>query len=142
MNGIPAQASVTPGDAANLAGIALLLVYGYFHFQYKQASDDMIRQEARRKSLAVMAGFMFYAVVVATVGIEGTWVAEVGSGFDRYFEEFARGLVLTEPPTSSTGPLAPLLGLLKTVGLVTYVLTTAVISVSVAFPVKLLRSVF
>lgn len=130
-----------PADIINLTGIGLLLVYTYFHFQYKQAKNADVKRETRRKSIGVLLGFLFYSVVVATYGGTDTWVGQIGFAVDSYFQEFGRQLVLSESPTRDPGVLGPLVGGVKTIGLIAYVLATAVVSLSAALPVKVIRSI-
>lgn len=128
-------------DAINLTGIGLLLVYGYFHFQYENATDPENEQEARKKAIAVFMGFLFYAAVVATSRISGTWVGSIGIAVNAYFEQFARELVFTESPVRDTGTLGSIFSGIKTLGLVAYVLVTGLVSVSLSIPVKIARSI-
>lgn len=130
-----------PADIINLTGIGLLLIYTYFHFQYKQAKNDEVRRETRRKSIGILLGFLFYSVIVGTYGGTETWVGQIGLTVDSYFRQFGRQLVLSESPTRGSGLLGPLVGGIKTIGLIAYVLVTAVVSMSAALPIKVLRSI-
>jgi len=130
-----------PADIINLTGIGLLLVYTYFHFQYKQAKNNEVRRETRRKSIGILLGFLFYSVVVGTYGGTETWVGQIGLTVDSYFRQFSRQLVLSESPTRGSGLLGPLVGVIKIIGLIAYVLVTAVVSMSAALPIKVLQSI-
>lgn len=129
-------------DLINLVGIALLLGYVYYHFQYKNAKERSIQREMRKKSIGIIVVFLFYSVVVATYGLSGTWVGQIGLTVDSYFQQFARELVLAESPTRNSGDFGSIVKLLKTLGLITYVLVTGIASVSVSIPVKIFRTLF
>jgi hypothetical protein len=133
---------ISIADAINLVGIALLLAYGYFHFQYENAADPETEQEAQNKAVAVFMGFVFYAAVVAASPVSGTWVGAIGIAVNEYFEQFAQELVFTESPVREPGALGGIVSGLKTLGLVAYVLVTGLVSISLSIPVKVAKSIF
>ncbi|MFB6101457.1 MAG: hypothetical protein ABEJ73_02715 [Haloplanus sp.] len=126
----PLQTSSMAVDVVNVTGIGLLLLYVYFHTQQKRAKKNAIKREWRRKSTATLVGFAFYAVVVATWGPSNTWIATVGQSINTNMQEFATELVLVgERPEQASGS-DRLVGTVKTVGLVSYILAFAAVSIS------------
>lgn len=129
-------------DIINLFGLGLILLFLYLHIQYKLASDLEREQEAQKKAIAVLMGFLFYTAIVATYGVYGTWVGQIGIAVNTYFEEFARELFFAESPVREEGVLGTVLAVIKTLGLVAYVLVTGIVTVSLSIPVKIARSIF
>jgi hypothetical protein len=135
MSGFPtfvlqAQTASPLTDVLNVAGAGMLLAYGFAHVQRKRAQVTSVKRTWRERSTAILAGFLFYALLVATWGPSGTWVATVGTTVDTQLREFATGLALVGEQPQSAGPLDQALATVRTIGLVAYLAVFTAISFS------------
>jgi hypothetical protein len=117
-------------DVLNVAGAGMILAYGFAHVQRKRAQVTRVKRTWRKRSTAILAGFLFYAVLIATWGPSETWVATVGGTVNMQIREFATGLALIGEQPESAGPLDQALVTIKTVGLIAYIVVFTVISFS------------
>lgn len=117
-------------DVLNVAGAGMLLAYGFAHVQRKRAQVTSVKRTWRKRSTAILAGFLFYALLVATWGPSGTWVATVGTTVDTQIREFATGLALVGEQSSSAGPFDQALATVRIIGLIAYIALFTAVSFS------------
>lgn len=117
-------------DFVNVIGVGLILLWVYFHSQVKRATKSSIEREWRQKSSAVLVGFAFYAVLMATWGPSGTWVATIGESINTNIQQFATELVIVGEQTGQGSGGDRVIGAVKTIGLFTYIALFAGISMS------------
>jgi hypothetical protein len=125
----------------NVAAAGILIAYGYAHLQQQRAQNPAIERRWRRRSGAILAGFAFYALLVATWGPADSWVATVGQAIDSNIQEFTTEIVLLGERSEATGTLDRLVDSVKLVGLVAYVAVFGLISVSQSAVAKLGTSI-
>lgn len=136
-----ADSGPTVADLINFVGIAILFVYGYFHYRAKRTDDDR-QEEAEQNAVAAAGTFVLYALLVGMYGHSDTWVGQIGIAVDRYFEEFAHAVVLDSDPAAQGGTFGGLVRGVKTLGLATYIFTVALAALFVEVPVRAVKSVF
>ena len=138
---IPLQTTSPLVDVLNLLGAALVLGYAAAHRQQKQAQNADVKRTWRERETAVLVVFAGYALVVSTFGPQQTWVATVGATIDTNIQQFATELSIVGQQTEATTPTERVLGTLKSLGLVAYVLLFSVVSFSNAAASSLVQFV-
>lgn len=128
-------------DFSNLLGVALVLGYAAAHRQRKRAQNADVERTWRERETAVLVVFVGYALVVSTFGPQQTWVATVGATIDTNIQQFATELSVVGQQTRATTPTERVLGTLKSLGLVAYVLLFSVVSFSNAAANRLVQFV-
>ncbi|MEF8777439.1 MAG: hypothetical protein V5A36_00865 [Natronomonas sp.] len=129
------------GNVVNVVAAGLVIAYGYAHLQQKRARIPAVKRRWRRRSGAILAGFAFYALLVATWGPADSWVATVGRAIDSNIQEFATEIVLLGERSEATSTPDQIVDSVKLVGLVAYVAVFGLISVSQSAVVKLGTSI-
>jgi hypothetical protein len=137
----PALVTGVATDVVNVVGAGLLLAYGFAHFQWKNAQQAAVERRWRRRSGALLTGFAFYALVVATWGPPDSWVATVGRTIDSNIQQFATEIAVLGDQSTPSGPVDRVVAGIKLVGLVTYVALFGALSVSQSAVSKLGRSI-
>lgn len=128
-------------NVVNVLGAGLLLAYGYAHLQHKRAQNPDVERTWRQRSGAIVAGFAFYALVISTWGPADSWVATVGRSIDSNVQRFATEIALLGEVPESSGTLDQVVGGVKLLGLIAYVVVFGVISVSQSAISKVGRSI-
>lgn len=121
--------SSSGGNIFNLVGIAILIVYIYFHAEYRRASSQTVETQSRRRATAALLGFMFYAVVVGMYGPSTTWVAPLGTAINSYFERLA-GEAVGFGQTGTGGTVGQTASFLQTLGLAAYFVAFSTLAIS------------
>ncbi len=128
-------------DVLDLLGVALVLGYAAAHRQQKRAQNADVKRTWRERETAVLIVFVGYALVLSTLGPQQTWVATVGATIDTNIQQFATELSVVGQQTEATTPTERVLGTLKLLGLVAYVLLFSVVSFSNAAANRLVQFV-
>lgn len=129
---IPLQTSSQVVDVLNILGAALVLGYIVAHRQQKQVQNANMKQTWRKRATGLLFGFLLYALVISTFGPRETWVATVGSTIDTNIRQFSEGLAVVGQQTEATSSTERVLGSMKTLGLVVYIILFGTISISTA----------
>ena len=139
MRGILQTSGSLPGQLANILGIGLLMIYLYYHIEYRRASQQALERRSRQRATIALFGFVFYAIVVASFGPQNSWVSSIGGTVESYFRALAQNSLVGDlSGTSGTGVLDQSVGFLKTIGLIAYVILFSIISISEGMIKKLL----
>jgi len=141
MLGILQTRGSLPGQLANILGIGLIMIYLYYHIEYRRASQEAVERNSRQRATIALFGFMFYAIVVASFGPQNSWVASIGITVESYFQALAQNSLVSDlSGTSGSGLLNQSAAILKTIGLIAYVILFSIVSISEGMIKKVLET--
>lgn len=114
----------------NILGVGLILAYGVAHYMMKTTDDPDEERMWRRRSAGLLAGFAFYAVIMAAFGPRGSWVTTIGHTIETNVEQFATEMATLGGQSETEGDLGRVINGIKILGLVAYAATVGVLAVS------------
>ena len=118
------------GQIINVIGIGIILAYGVAQYLMRSANDSDEERLWRQRSVGLMAGFAFYAVLIASFGPDSSWLSTVGQTIQTNVEQFSTEMATLGTQSEADDPLGRVHEGIQIIGLVAYIFSVGVLAVS------------
>jgi len=136
------RSGLVVADLINLAGIALFMTAIYYYILQENAQTQATKLQARKRSILFGLLFGFYAIIIGTMGYDGTWIGELGFMIERQIQNFTHQLItIGEQPEPTNDLVANVVYITKILGLIAYVIIATVATFATTALLNAIRSI-